>query len=169
LQEKTIAPDCNRSRGWSDSGVCCGEVFGVKRVILKAQGSKPKAKRSKTWIFVSLFFLGTLAIPVVTMGQEVNGEGWSIPDLRGLIPYSIQIKNVNGVEKIVEKFLTSDGGHVARISGNGKIFAYAADSDKEPPIDYLILDPDGSHRRSDLRIPTIFLNGSLVNPPNQVV
>ena len=113
---------------------------------MKAQGSKPKGKRSKTWIFISLFFLGTLAIPVVIMGQEVDGEGWPIPDLRGLVPYSIQVKKVNGVEKIVEKFLIPDGGHAARISGNGKIFAYTVDSDEEPPIDYLILDPDGLGR-----------------------
>jgi hypothetical protein len=113
---------------------------------LESQGSKVKDKRSKIWIFVSLLFLGTLVIPVVTMGQEVNREGWPIPDLRGLIPYSIQIKKVNGVEKIVEKFLIPDGGHVARISGNGKIFAYAVDSDREPPIDYLLLDPDGLGR-----------------------
>lgn len=113
---------------------------------MKAQGSKPKAKRSKTWIFVSLLFLQTLVIPVVTMGQEVNRVGWPIPDLRGLSPYSIQVKKVNGVEKIVEKFLIPDGGHVARISGNGKIFAYAVDSDREPPIDYLLLDPDGLGR-----------------------
>jgi len=113
---------------------------------LKAQGSKPKAKRSKAWIFVSLLFLQTLVIPVVTMGQEVNRVGWPIPDLRGLSPYSIQVKKVNGVEKIVEKFLIPDGGHVARISGNGKIFAYAVDSDREPPIDYLLLDPDGLGR-----------------------
>ena len=73
------------------------------------------------------------------MGQEVNRVGWPIPDLRGLSPYSIQVKKVNGVEKIVEKFLIPDGGHVARISGNGKIFAYAVDSDREPPIDYLLL------------------------------
>jgi hypothetical protein len=32
---------------------------------------------------------------------------------------------------------------VARISGNGKVFAYAVDSDQDPPIDYLLLDPDG--------------------------
>jgi len=110
---------------------------------LKAQGSKLRARRSKTWIFVSLLFLYTSVIPVVTMGQEVSRVGWPIPDLSGLSPYSIQVKKVNGVEKIVEKFLTPDGGHVARISGNGKIFAYAIDSNTEPPIDYLLLDPDG--------------------------
>jgi hypothetical protein len=146
LQKKAVASDCNRSRGWSNGGICCGEVLGVKRIILEVQGSKPKATKSKTQIFVSLLLLETLVIPVVTMGQEVNREGWPIPDLRGLIPYSIQVKKINGVEKIVEKFLTPAGGHVARISGNGKIFAYAVDSDREPPIDYLLLDPDGSGR-----------------------
>jgi hypothetical protein len=91
----------------------------------------------------SILCIGVLIIPIVSMGQEVNQEGWPIPNLKGLIPYSIQVKQVDGVEKIVEKFYTPDGGHVARISGNGKIFAYAVDSDREPPIDYLLLDPDG--------------------------
>ncbi len=53
---------------------------------------------------------------------------------------------MDGVEKIVEKFFTPDGGHVARISGNGKIFGYAVDRDRDPPIDYLLIDPDGSGR-----------------------
>jgi len=79
-----------------------------------------------------------------SIGQEIHKEGWPIPDLRGLVPYSITIKKVDGVEKIVERFYTPSGGHVARISGNGKVFGYAVDTDQEPPIDYLILDPDGS-------------------------
>ncbi len=90
-----------------------------------------------------LLLLGCLAIPVVGMGQEINKEGWPIPDLKGLIPYSIQLKRVDGVEKIVEAFYTPDGGHVARISGNGRVFAYAVDRDREPPIDYLLVDPAG--------------------------
>ena len=117
---------------------------------MEAQGSRFKAERpkskvemEKSWIVVTFLFLVTLAIPVFTNGQEINKEGWPIPDLKGLIPYSIQVKQVDGVEKIVEKFYTPHGGHVARISGNGKIFAYAVDSDREPPIDYLLLDPDG--------------------------
>ena len=97
-------------------------------------------------IVCSLLCVGVLTLPMVSPGQEMNREGWPIPDLRGLIPYSIQVKKANGVEKIVEKFLTAEGGHVARISGNGKIFAYAVDRDREPPIDYLLLDPDGSGR-----------------------
>jgi hypothetical protein len=87
-----------------------------------------------------------LLISAVSTGQEVNREGWPIPDLRGLTPYSIQVKKVDGVEKIVEKFFLPDGGHVAKISGNGKVFAYAVDNDREPPIDYLLIDPDGLGR-----------------------
>lgn len=78
------------------------------------------------------------------MAQEINIEGWPIPDLRGLTPYSITIQHMDDVEKMVERFFTPGGGHVARVSGNGKVFAYAVDTDREPPIDYLLLDPDGS-------------------------
>ncbi len=92
----------------------------------------------------SLFCIIILFLPVVSMGEEVNREGWPVPDLKGLTPYAIQVKQVDGVEKVVEKFYTLFGGHVAKISGNGKVFAYVVDSDREPPIDYLILDPDGS-------------------------
>ena len=100
-------------------------------------------RRISGWIFLSLICFWIPTLPIPSMSQEVNREGWPIPDLKGLIPYSIQVKQVDGVEKIVEKFYTPHGGHVARISGNGKIFAYAVDSNREPPIDYLLLDPDG--------------------------
>ncbi len=95
-------------------------------------------------LIFKLLFLGVIAIPTVTLGQEINPEGFPIPDLKDLVPYSITIKSLDGVEKVVEKFYTPDGGHVARIRGNGKIFAYVIDRDREPPIDYLLLDPDGS-------------------------
>jgi hypothetical protein len=100
-------------------------------------------KGIKIWIPLSLICIGILALPIISMSQEVNREGWVIPELKGLIPYSLQVKQVDGVEKIIEKFYTPDGGHVARIRGNSKIFAYAVDSDREPPIDYLLIDPDG--------------------------
>ena len=109
----------------------------------KSQNPRPGRNKMNA-IIKLLLFLGVLAIPVVTMGQEIDNEGWPIPDLKGISPYSITIKLLDGVEKIVEKFYTSDGGQVARISGNGKIFAYVVDRDRESPIDYLLLDPDGS-------------------------
>jgi len=100
-----------------------------------------KGKRTIIRFLLGWFLVATS--PLYGSGQEINNEGWPAPDLKGLIPYSITVKRVDGVEKIVEKFYTPNGGHVARISGNGKVFAYAVDSDREPPIDYLILDPDG--------------------------
>jgi hypothetical protein len=95
---------------------------------------------------ISIFFVCFvfLITPLASIGQEIKREGWYIPDLKGLTPYSITIQYVDGVEKIVEKFYTTRGGHVARVSGNGKVFAYAVDMDQEPPIDYLLIDPYGS-------------------------
>lgn len=98
----------------------------------------------RTKIIFLLTCITFLILPIASGGQEINQEGWPVPVLKGLTPYSMQVNQVDGVEKIVEKFYTPNGGHVARISGNGKVFAYAVDSDREPPIDYLILDPDGS-------------------------
>jgi hypothetical protein len=97
-------------------------------------------------IFITLLLVGMQTIPVTSVGEEINQAGWPVPDLKGLVPYSIVIQRVDGAEKIVERFHTPDGGHVARISGNGKVFAYAVDGDSEPPIDYLLMDPDGSRR-----------------------
>jgi hypothetical protein len=98
----------------------------------------------KSQISVIFLCLGILISPIASTGEEINKEGWPVPDLKGLIPYSIVIQRVDGAEKVVERFHTPEGGHVARISGNGKIFAYAVDRDRDPPIDYLLLDPDGS-------------------------
>ena len=88
--------------------------------------------------------LGILALPLPSGAQQINNEGWPVPDLKGLTPYSISMKKTDGIEKVTEKFVTPSGGHIARIIGNGNVFAYAVDSDQEPPIDYLLLDPDGS-------------------------
>jgi hypothetical protein len=110
---------------------------------LGVENPEPKIDGGRVKTVCSLLCIGVLTIPIVSMGQEVNREGWPIPNLKGLIPYSIQVKKVDGVEKIIERYYMPDGGHVARISGNGKIFAYVVDSNREPPIDYLLLDPDG--------------------------
>ena len=99
--------------------------------------------RERNLIF-GLLLLALLSFPFNSVGQEIRLEGWPRPDLTGLIPYSITVKKTDGVEKVVEKFYTPNGGHIARISGNGKVYAYAVDSDQEPPIDYLLLDPDGN-------------------------
>jgi hypothetical protein len=94
-------------------------------------------------IALFIFWLGILINPPLSFGQEDKKEGWPVPDLKDLTPYSITIQDVDGVEKIVEKFYTPSGGNVARLSGNGKVFGYAVDMDQEPPMDYLLIDPDG--------------------------
>ena len=99
--------------------------------------------RKEKFTLIILFCLGIPLTPIFSIGQEISQEGWPIPDLKGITPYSITIQYVDDVEKIVEKFYTPSGGHVARVSGNGKVFAYAVDKDQEPPIDYLLIDPDG--------------------------
>ena len=93
---------------------------------------------------VFLLSLGHMIHPVSSGAQQIKWEGWPVPDLKGLVPYSVSVQKVDDVEKITEKFYTPAGGHIARITGNGKVYAYAIDRDQEPPIDSLILDPDGS-------------------------
>ena len=115
------------------------------------------------FLLTLLFSLGILIYPIISSGQEINRNGWTVPDLKGLTPYSITIKVVDGVEKVVEMFFTPQGGHVAKIRGNGKVFAYAVDSNQEPPIDYLLLDPDGLGKFTQK-----FKSGDLYKIPNWV-
>ena len=111
--------------------------MGIKRekVFMRIRGGN---------LIFSLIWLAVLSFPFDSAGQEIRLEGWPLPDLTGLIPYSITVRKTEGVEKVVEKFFTPNGGHIARMSGNGKVFAYAVDTNREPPIDYLLLDPDGN-------------------------
>jgi hypothetical protein len=113
-------------------------------VVIKREGISVRIRKRNLILVLLLLVLGSC--PYNSIGQEIRIEGWPRPDLTGLIPYSISVKKTDGVEKVVEKFYTLNGGHVARISGNGKVFAYAVDSNQEPPIDYLLLDPDGNGR-----------------------
>jgi hypothetical protein len=103
-----------------------------------------KFRKERVLAFVFLFFLGVLAAPAFSSAKEINKDGWDIPNLRGLYPYNITVEKVDGVEKVTEKFHTPGGGQVAKISGNGRVFGYAVDRNEEPPIDYLLIDPDGS-------------------------
>ena len=96
----------------------------------------------RKWLSRLVVSLAMIVFPALSVTQDINKGGWPIPDLKGLHPYSVTVKRVDGVEKMVEKFITPDGGQVARVSGNGKVFAYAVDKDQEPPIDYLLLDLD---------------------------
>ncbi len=115
----------------------------MKLLSIEAVDGVEPMKLGAVLILSSVCFL---IFTVRAQSQEINLKGWPIPNLTGLVPYSITVKQVDGVEQIVEKFYTPEGGHVARISGNGKVFAYAVDHNREPPIDRLLVDPDGSGR-----------------------
>ena len=91
-----------------------------------------------------IVFLLTVSLSRDSFGQEINTQGWPVPHLKGLIPYYMVIQRVDGVEKLTEKFYSREAGHVARVSGNGRVFAYVVDHDIDPPIDYVIMDQDGS-------------------------
>ena len=117
------------SRGW---------LLIVKRFGREAM------RNTGTFLVPVVCWFSLVSVPGFSMGQQMNEAGWPVPSLKGLIPYSMNIKTVDGIEKITEKFYTPAGGHVARILGNGRVFAYVVDSDQEPPIDYLLLDPNGS-------------------------
>ena len=124
-----------------------------RRKTLGELGKASEKMKQKSLVLTPLIFLSILIIPIVPTGQEINPKGWVVPDLRGLSPYSITIQEVNGAEKIVEKFFTPEGGHIARVSGNGKVFAYIVDMDQKPPIDYFLIDPNGSGRFTPLESP----------------
>jgi hypothetical protein len=119
-------------------------ISKIKKRVEDRDKDKVKGEGIMFLLIILLCFIASFTSPFASFSQEIRPEGWSIPELDGLIPYSISVKRVDGVEKLTEKFYTPTGGHVARISGNGRIFAYAVDSDREPPIDYLLLDPTGS-------------------------
>lgn len=115
--------------------------------VSEFRSKKRHGKVERNRILAALLLcLPLVAVPIGSQAQEINPEGFPIPDLAGLTPYSIGIELVDAVEKIVERFYTPAGGHVARLRGNGKVFAYAVDNDRDPPIDYLLIDLEGSGR-----------------------
>ena len=61
----------------------------------------------KPLLLLTLFFL-FISHPVLSMAQEISEEGWPIPDLEGLLPYSIALKSSDGVEKMDAGQYTAD-------------------------------------------------------------
>ncbi|MDP2908042.1 MAG: hypothetical protein Q8O03_08990 [Nanoarchaeota archaeon] len=79
----------------------------------------------------------------VAEAKEVNPQGYQVPDLTGLTPYQ---KGYLKEEPIVyvERFVV-DGRLIARMSVNGKIFAYDFNPNTRQlsPDAYIIVDTDG--------------------------
>lgn len=94
-------------------------------------------------IFVLIFIPAAFAA-----SGDFKPDGWNIPQLYGATRYSDEMvdfdSTVPGKETRVEKFTTLDGGRVHRYSHNGYVFSYEVDSDQEDPLDYELVDYDGS-------------------------
>jgi len=78
---------------------------------------------------------------------EYNPDGWEVPDLSEAQMYSDKMYDVpnstQGEMMRVEKFYTTSGGRIFRISHNGNVFAYSFDSDRRRPIEFEIANLDG--------------------------
>lgn len=79
---------------------------------------------------------------------EYSTLGWEKPKMYGALRYGDEQidfdKNVPGDETRLEKFKTTDGGRIFRYSHNGRVFSYEVDHDEEEPMDYEIVDMNGS-------------------------
>ncbi len=87
-------------------------------------------------------------IPAITMStaeaKEVNPNGYEVPDLRGKTAYQrLYLKEDPSV--YVERFV-ADGCLIARMSVNGKVFAYDFNPNTKQlsPDAYIIVDSDGN-------------------------
>jgi hypothetical protein len=96
--------------------------------------------------FCFIFLLLVAAAP--TSAGEFRPAGWAQPYLYGAARYADETvdfdRTIPGPETRREKFATINGGRVFRYSYNNKVFAYDVDGDAEDPLDYTIVDFDGS-------------------------
>ena len=79
---------------------------------------------------------------------EFHPQGWAKPLLYGAERYATEMLDfdpeVPGNETMVERFAVPGGGRVYRYSHNGRIFSYEVDHNGIDPMDYEIVDFDGS-------------------------
>lgn len=99
---------------------------------------------------VMAFFLlvSTMVTAIPSTAGEFRPIGWPQPYLYGAARYADETidfdRTIPGPETRREKFATIDGGRVFRYSYNNKVFAYDVDGDAEDPMDFTIVDYDGS-------------------------
>ena len=96
----------------------------------------------------STILAGVSLFPDRTLAHEFNPIGWTLPELYGAervedVMYDFD-RRVPGNETRLEKFYTVDGGRVHRYSHRNKIFAYVVDHDRFGPMDYALVDYNGS-------------------------
>jgi hypothetical protein len=101
----------------------------------------------KQWLYVPVLLVA-LTVATPASAYEFNPYGWPKPSLSGAIRYKVEQIDldpaVEGKETKIERFNTPDGGRVFRLSHNGHVFSYRVDHDRVDPMDYEILDRNGS-------------------------
>ena len=94
-------------------------------------------------MMIMIFFM-----PGPARSYEFHPQGWATPLLYGAERYAVERLDfdpeVPGDETQVERFMVPGGGRVYRYSHNGRIFSYQVDHDALDPMDYEIVDFDGS-------------------------
>lgn len=98
--------------------------------------------------FIFSFHLSVDSLIRPALAYEFWPSGWPEPKLYGAERVSDEKVDFDpkfpGKETRLEKFHTPDGGRVFRFSHKGNVFSFEIDSDLEDPLDYEIVDKDGS-------------------------
>ena len=97
-----------------------------------------------------LILLGMIL--VLTTGnlaaKEFNPAGWELPVMYGAEKYADDRidfdPNIPGNETRLEKFRTLEGGRIFRYSHNNLVFSYKVDINADDPMDYELVDYNGS-------------------------
>ena len=107
-----------------------------------------KSVKSSGRIAWAVMMTAVFLLPARVVAGEFNPAGWTVPSLYGAERYSSEKidfdPRIKGEEVLLEKFVTLSGGRVYRYSYQGRIFSYEVDHDIEDPLDYEIVDMDGS-------------------------
>jgi outer membrane protein OmpA-like peptidoglycan-associated protein len=100
-------------------------------------------------VLAALCLAGAGDAPAMTNHHDYYPYGWLKPALYGALRVADEMMDfdiaVEGDETRREEFVLPDEeGRVLRLSHNGRVFCYVADSDLADPWDFQIVDYDGS-------------------------
>ena len=103
-------------------------------------------KGSKS-IFILLFHFFLFVFSEGLNAEEVNSDGWPLPDLADSVIITETTKdvlpNITGKETTLRVYRTSDVTVFNVLIYNGRVYAYYIDTDGKPPMEYSLVDLDG--------------------------
>lgn len=110
--------------------------------------ARPLVTKQKCLVKI-IFTAGAIAVSLsVAKAMEVNPDGWPVPDVKSAtLARTAQkdlIESVPGNETTIQVYRTATGTVFNVLSYNDRVYGYFVDTDGEPPIEYALMDPDGS-------------------------